>query len=409
MGILGFGNNGKEITLKKKIEEFMNRKREEIVQYFNSFDELTQPNDPTQNKDKAIDKVYYEEEGGYKYIFHIFNIPGIFRMNNGLFQMIGENLMIFQLFFNKYSDLNEENLRKQFEEFFNALLEVDADKINKMLQIKIEECELIKKKKGLEFLMDMFGYENIKTYYLTIILTGIGTSVLASTGILLTKAIIDTITFPPVGLAIGVVIIIGVISFFIYRNVSNNHNKIVCNNFLKLKQFFDDTQNFLSSGVYYLCEDGDKNLFVIAIKKKKNIIEEICILPHYIIEITSTNCPTLGNNPLSNSNAEYYKTVLDACNFYIKKFSSRINNHINGITDYYLQKDIEEVFNWLKKATMAQIKEKIYAEEIQKIKDAKQKNEAYDIELPRVPSYVSIKTDFSNNEHFKRIKLKEKI
>lgn len=67
-------------------------------------------------------------------------------MNNGLFQMIGENLMIFQLFFNKYSHLAKEELKEKFDLFFNALLNADNGKINDMLQINIEECELIKKK-----------------------------------------------------------------------------------------------------------------------------------------------------------------------------------------------------------------------------------------------------------------------
>ena len=64
-------------------------------------------------------------------------------MNNGLFQMIGENLMIFQLFFNKYSHLAKEELKEKFDEFFNSLLNADNGKINDMLQINIEECELI--------------------------------------------------------------------------------------------------------------------------------------------------------------------------------------------------------------------------------------------------------------------------
>ena len=263
MGIFGYFANKGDIELKEKAKQFIDKKKSEIVSYFNSFNILSQPNDPNQNKDKAIDRVYYEEENGYNYIYHIFNIPGVFRMNNGLFQMIGENLMIFQLFFNKYSHISNEELKEKFEEFFKALLNVDTNKINDMLQIKIEECELIKKKQGLEFLMDMFGDENIKAYCQNILIGGGAIAAVSATGILLGSAIAATITAPIVIYAVGVAVVIGLISFFIYRALKNNHSQKVSNNFLKIKKFFEDAQQFLSSGVDFFCTDGDKNLFII--------------------------------------------------------------------------------------------------------------------------------------------------
>ena len=385
MGVLGYYVNKEDIELKQKAIQFINKKKSEIIDYFNSFYVFSPPNDPTQNKDKAIDKVYYEEENGYKYIFHIFNIPGVFRMNNGLFQMISENLMIFQLFFNKYNHISKEDLKEKFEEFFNALLNADTDKINDMLKIKIEECELIKKKQGLEFLMDMFGDENIKSYLNIIYCGGIATSAVSATGILVGGAIAGTITAPIVISAVGVTIVVGIISFFIYRTVKNNHPKTVSNNILKLKKFFEDVQQFLSSGVGFFCSDGDKNLFIIAIKRKNDIIEDICILPFYLKELKSTNCPTLGNNHQINSNSEYYKTILDACNFYINKYSEKVHNHMLN-PNYALQKELENELNWLRTAKMEQIQNKIYAADNQKINDIKKENNAF--ELPKPPNYL---------------------
>ncbi len=55
MGIFGFSANKVDIELKEKARQFINNKRSEIVSYFNSFNVLSQPNDPTQNQDKAID------------------------------------------------------------------------------------------------------------------------------------------------------------------------------------------------------------------------------------------------------------------------------------------------------------------------------------------------------------------
>ena len=375
MGIFGYFANKGDIELKEKAKQFIDKKKSEIVSYFNSFNILSQPNDPNQNKDKAIDRVYYEEENGYNYIYHIFNIPGVFRMNNGLFQMIGENLMIFQLFFNKFSHISNEELKEKFEEFFKALLNVDTNKINDMLQIKIEECELIKKKQGLEFLMDMFGDENIKAYCQNILIGGGAIAAVSATGILLGNAIAATITAPIVIYAVGVAVVIGLISFFIYRSLKNNHSQKVSNNFLKIKKFFEDAQRFLSSGVDFFCSDGVKNLFIIAIKKQKDLIEDICILPFYLKELKSTNCPTLGNNHQSNSNSEYYKTILDACNFYIKKYSAKVYNHMNN-PNYGLQKELENDLNWLRTATMEQIQNKIYAADNQKLIDIEQENGA---------------------------------
>ena len=396
MGIFSYFANKGDIELKEKAKQFIDKKKSEIVSYFNSFNILSQPNDPNQNKDKAIDRVYYEEENGYNYIYHIFNIPGVFRMNNGLFQMIGENLMIFQLFFNKYSHISDEELKEKFEEFFKALLNVDTNKINDMLQIKIEECELIKKKQGLEFLMDMFGDENIKAYCQSILIGGGAIAAVSATGILLGNAIAATITAPIVIYAVGVAVVIGLISFFIYRSLKNNHSQKVSNNFLKIKKFFEDAQQFLSSGVDFFCTDGDKNLFIIAIKKQKDLIEDICILPFYLKELKSTNCPTLGNNHQSNSNSEYYKTILDACNFYIKKYSTKVHNHMNN-PNYGLQKELENDLNWLRTATMEQIQNEIYPADNQKLINKEQENGA--LELPKPYNDSLVNTENSDNEN----------
>ena len=396
MGIFGFFANKGDIELKEKARQFINNKRSEIVSYFNSFNVLSQPNDPTQNQDKAIDKVYYEEENGFKYIYHIFNIPGVFRMNNGLFQMIGENLMIFQLFFNKYSHLAKEELKEKFDVFFNALLKADNGKINDMLQINIEECELIKKKQGLEFLMDMFGDENIKSYLSGIFAGGIVAAAVTVTGVLVGGSIAATITAPIVISAVGVAVAIGIIAFFIYRSVKNNHSQKVSENFLKIKKFFEDAQQFLSSGVDFFCSDGDKNLFIIAIKKQKDLIEDICILPFYLKELKSTNCPTLSNTHQSNSNSEYYKTILDACNFYINKYSTRVFNHMHN-PDYSLQKELENDLNWLRTATMEQIQNKIYAANNQTPTGSYQENGA--LELPKAHNDSLINTEDSDERN----------
>ena len=62
----------------------------------------------------------------------------------------------------------------------------------------------------------------------------------------------------------------------------------------------------------------------------------------------------------SNSNSEYYSVMLDACKYYIEKYSLKIHNHINNVNqDYNLQNEIENDFRFLKSAKMIEIKERI--------------------------------------------------
>ena len=62
MGFLGYDTTPKrkgKVNLKEIAKKFIENKKEEIIQYFNSYETLTKPNS-TQNEDQAIDKVYSE-------------------------------------------------------------------------------------------------------------------------------------------------------------------------------------------------------------------------------------------------------------------------------------------------------------------------------------------------------------
>ena len=244
--------------------------------------------------------------------------------------------------------------------------------------------------------MDMFGDENIKSYLSGIFAGGIAAAAVTVTGVLVGGSIAATITAPIVISAVGVAIAIGIIAFFIYRSVKNNHSQKVSENFLKIKKFFEDAQQFLSSGVDFFCSDGDKNLFIIAIKKQKDLIEDICILPFYLEELKSTNCPTLGNNHQSNSNSEYYKTILDACNYYINKYSARVHNHMDN-PDYSLQKKLENELNWLRTATMEQIQNEIYPTNKKTPTGSHQENGALELPKPHNDSLINTEDSHKRN------------
>ena len=117
-----------------------------------------------------------------------------------------------------------------------------------------------------------------------------------------------------------------------------------------IEDFLDKVQGFLSSGVDYFCENeqqyiGPKNLFVIAYEKDRdNLINDICLFPYYIEGLDSINCPTIGPNASIYSNSDYYCTLLNALQYYVKEFSSRIEQHQNGIPQPNLKMKLSKNF-----------------------------------------------------------------
>jgi len=385
MGDLIFGSyRDQNQELKRKAIEIIEEKRDEIIDFFNFHGNLEKPNGPkddkTLNMDKAIEKKFYPNENRYKLHLRIYNIPGIFRKNDGLFEIIGETLMIFQLFFNKFNNINDKNeYQKKFEEFFNALIKADNLKIYKMIGLNIENTDLIRKKQGLESLMEIFGTENLKAYYKSVFIgEGIGTACLAALGSFLAWEIGATLTMTAVT-PIAIAILAGVIGYFIWDSAKEKNIQDVTNNVNKIQDFYNKIQDFLSKGADYFCNDdddahkdgdvrkdgddskvSDKNLFVIAYKKRSNnLIEEICMFPYYLEGIWGINCPTIGKKGSMGSNSDYYRIVLDACQYYVNTFKPRVYLHINKYPQPNLQSEIQDEFNFLRTATISEIEKKI--------------------------------------------------
>ena len=393
MGNLFFGNyQDLNQILKNQAREILEEKRQEIMEYFNTKGTFQKPiaNDNTLNPDKALVKIYYPNENRHKLHLKIYNIPGIFRSGDGLFEMIGETLMIFQLFFNKYENIDDkEQYKERFNEFFDALTQADSAKINELIQLNINECDLIKKKRGLEFLMEIFGVENVKNYYLgTFIGCGLGLGSVFIGGTAISVVTGSTIY---VGPAIGFVAIILIAGYFIYKHYKNKNYEKAKNNIYRIQDFCDKIQNFLSGGIDYFCQGGDKNLFVIAYKKNNNnIVEEICMFPYYMRGLWGNTCPIIGNNANQNTNEDYYRTILDACKYYLDEYSPRIYQHLNGNPQPNLQNEIEGDFQFLRTATTEQVKQKIYANnEIKRFNTTQRVYEAQTANVSRVESLRS--------------------
>ena len=384
MGDLIFGSyRDQNQELKRKAKEIIKEKMDEIIEFFNFHGDFEKPNGPkndnTLNMDKAIEKKFYPHENRYKLHLRIYNIPGIFRKNDGLFEIIGETLMIFQLFFNKFNDINDKNeYQKKFEEFFNALIKADNFKIYDMVGINIENTDLVRKKQGLESLMEIFGTENLKAYYKSVFIgEGIGTACLAALGSFFAweigAALTATVVTP-----IAIAILAGVIGYFIWDRAKEKNIQNVTNNVNKIQDFYNKIQDFISKGADEFCKvdddskEGDalkngngrkdnvKNLFVIAYKKRtNNLLEEICMFPYYLEGLWEESCPTIGQKGSMGSNTEYYRIILDACKYYVDTFKPRVHLHINKFPQPNLQSEIQDEFNFLRTATISEIEKKI--------------------------------------------------
>jgi hypothetical protein len=376
MGSLIFGSyRGLNKELQEKAIEIIEEKRKEIIEFFHTKGSFEKPNgninDASLNKDKAIEKIYYPEENRYNLHLKIYNLPGIFRNNDGLFEIIGKTLMIFQTFFNKYNDIDDkEKYQKIFDEFFDSLTQANNKKIKEIIGLDIKDNDLKKMKQGLESLMDIFGEENIKSYYRDVYIYCGGAAAIITIGSLLSFLLIPTLSVSMFATPFSLFIITGFAGYLIHKHIKKNHSQNVKNNVHKIQDFYDKIQSFLSEGADYFCKDGEKNLFVIAYEKdRNNSVKEICLFPYYLNGLRDSVCPTLGNNALPGSNTEYYRTLLDACKYYIDNYSQRIYEHINIRPQPGLQEEMIDEFEFLRSATIQEIQAKIHSgDEIEKFK-----------------------------------------
>ena len=376
MGSLIFGNYrelNKELQVKAK--EILEEKRKEIIEFFKTKGSFEKPNNNKNNsflnKDKAIEKIYYPDENKYKLHLKIYNLPGIFRNNDGLFEIIGKTLMIFQLFFNKYNDIEDkEKYQKIFDEFFESLIQANNKKIKEIIGLDIKEDDLKKMKQGLESLTDIFGEEDLQSYFRKVYIYGAGTAGLITIGSLLSFSLKPILSLSQLAIPVGLLVITGVSCYFIYKQINKDHLQKVKNNVHKIHDFYDKIQSFISEGADYFCQGGEKNLFVIAYEKdSNNIIKEISAFPYYLNGLSGLICPTIGNNASPGSNSEYYRTLLDACKYYIDNYSQKIYEHINVRPQPGLQEELLNEFEFLRTATIQKIQEKIHSQdEIEKFK-----------------------------------------
>ena len=265
------GTNG-IIPIKVKVENILKEKEQEIITFFNMYQqESKKPNNmEILTSDNPIIKTYNPSENKYNIYMDIFNMPALFRLDNGLSIIINKISILFDLFFTKINEkhLSEKEINDKFIEFYQSMLEANTKKIKDFIKEDISEDELLGIKEGMENLSDYFGIENIKNFYIKLFSEGGGAIV---GGIIGASTILAVGGNLAAGICLGASmgIMIGVIGYFVFRNLKlKNQSQFIDKNQKIIKRFFEDIKDFSKE------KFNKKNLFVLAIEKENNNIKD---------------------------------------------------------------------------------------------------------------------------------------
>ena len=177
---------------------------------------------------------------------------------------------------------------------------------------------------------------------------------------------------------IGIGIIIGVIGYFTWIYLSNKSQEEA------LKKSQENIQKFFEE-IETISKDkfNNKNLFIISIKKNKQNINDICLLPWFIEDLNSQNCPSIGAHETADSNSDYYSTLIDGIEFYLGIYAPKIHNYLNNINQENFINELEKDISFLKSASKKEIRMKIYNSD--------------PINLPEVPKEYNISENENNS------------
>ena len=139
------GTNG-IIPIKVKVENILKEKEQEIITFFNMYQqESKKPNNmEILTADNPIIKTYNPSENKYNIYMEIFNMPALFKLDNGFFIIINKISILFDLFFTKINEkpLSEKEINDKFIEFYQSMLEANTKKIKDFIKEDIAEDEL---------------------------------------------------------------------------------------------------------------------------------------------------------------------------------------------------------------------------------------------------------------------------
>lgn len=376
-------------TLEAKAKEVLKDKEKEIIDFYNSYD-LTKVNNNNKlnknNLDLPLIKKYVPSQNRHKIYLEIFNIPALFKENYGFIFTINKLSIYIFKFKEKYEKEpnTKEAINKKFEEFLQAILEVEVEKINEILNDGISKEDLIKLKQGIEKLYQYFGPETVNMYYKKIVgvvagLTGTMAGALycflsgfSLSGIGI-SAVLGCVSF------ISLSIFIGVVGFFIYEWITKKDEKNILNNAICIDNFFKEIKEFKVESL------NGKNLLVLALNNDINK-RDFLLLP-YNLPVIDSICPIIGTYAEPSSNSYIYYTYLDATEFFIDKYLKKIKEEDYYQIGQHLIKDFED----LKKLNVAEIRYLIDKERRKMKSNSVEKNISNNItsfkeQLPKVPT-----------------------
>ena len=341
-------------NLEKKVEEILDEKINKINEFIynrSKFEKLSDAiNEKGTNRDNPIIYKINPNENKYNLEIEIFNIPALLRKENGLITIINKIFIIFKYFSDKMKNINKDEYERKFSIFFKSILNCDANKFNELIGFNIQEKELTILKQGLEKIIRYFGIVNTEKYFNIYCSVGAGATA-ALVGFIATYFKASLLFTAGIGIGIGIAI--GLISYFIFKKFNDDERKMLENNKIIIEEFFNKIINFKYNDFKMT------NIFVIAIDKNKNQINNICLFPAHKGILNSYYFPTIGGNDNGESNSKYYEILLKGIECYIKHYKDKLkyekldNDMINDI-----KKDIQNLINLDEKSIVEEIENK---------------------------------------------------
>ena len=171
----------------------------------------------------------------------------------------------------------------------------------------------------MEKLIRYFGIVNTEKYFNICCSAGAGAAA-ALVGFIATyfEASLPLEIGIGIGASIGIGIAIGFISYFIFKKFNDDERKMFENNKIIIEEFFNKIINFKYNDFKMT------NIFVIAIDKNENQINNICLFPAHKGILNSYYFPTIGGNDNGESNSKYYEILLKGIKCYIKHYEEKL-------------------------------------------------------------------------------------
>jgi len=328
-------SKSEENVLKEKAKKILEEKRDIIQKFMEDrilgIEESLPNNKNGTYTDKPIIYIINPKENKYNLYIKIFNFPALLRKENGLFTLVHKIIIIFKYFSDKMKTISKDEYERNFSIFFKSILNCDFNKFNELIGTNIQKNELNILKQGLESIQRLFGIEVIKNYFSCSFGLGAITSLIGFGGIYL---ISNLLSLSLIGLGAGIAI--GIIFYFSLTKINDIKKGKIWNNKNILEKFFSEIKDF-EYNKFKCC-----NIFVIAIDKNGNQINDICLFPDIMGNLNSYGFPTIGGDDNGETNIKYYENLIKGIEYYTEYYKMKLKSQNLSSFNNDMLKDLKK-------------------------------------------------------------------